>query len=79
MQPEVAQQVKQIEDVIESLRAGFWVNGGDINFVRYENFVVYVNLIGSYVGCQSDLKSNLAFVEREIRLIVPDVERVDVV
>ena len=68
---------EQIEEVIESIRPGFLVHGGDISFVKYKNGVVYVQLSGSCVGCPSSDDSIRMMVESELRVEVPQVERVE--
>jgi len=69
--------VKKIEEVIKSLQPGFAANGGEINFIKYECNVLYINFAGSYLGYPSDVKSTLKMVEREVRMAVPEVERVE--
>lgn len=42
---------RQIEKVLESLRPNIQMDGGDIEFVRYQDGVVYVRFHGACVGC----------------------------
>ncbi len=70
--------VKRIESVIESLRAGFFANGGDIHFVKYEQGIVYVHIEGSYVGYPSDPKSVHAMIDRHVRMEIPEVDGVEI-
>lgn len=71
--------VERIETVVNSLKAGFFANGGDIHFVKYELGVVYVHIEASFVGYPSDLKAVREMITRHIRMEVPEVDAVEVV
>lgn len=43
--------VKQIVTVLEKIRPFLNRDGGDVEFVRYENGIVYVKMIGACAGC----------------------------
>ncbi len=43
--------VKQIITVLEKIRPFLNRDGGDVEFVKYENGIVYVKLIGSCANC----------------------------
>ena len=43
--------VKQIITVLEKIRPFLNRDGGDVEFVRYENGIVYVKMIGACAGC----------------------------
>ncbi len=42
---------KQAEAVIEKLKPYIRRDGGDIRFVKYEDGIVYVEMLGACVGC----------------------------
>jgi len=42
---------KQARDVIEKLRPYIKRDGGDIRFVKFEDGIVYVEMLGACVGC----------------------------
>ncbi len=68
---------RKVEEAISSLRRGFSVNGGDIHFVKYSNGTVQIQLMGSFVGYPSDKKDLLLMIERQIRMLVPEVDVVE--
>ncbi len=42
---------KQAAEVIEKIRPYIQRDGGDIRFVKYEDGIVYVEMLGACVGC----------------------------
>ncbi len=42
---------KQAQEVIEKIRPYIKRDGGDIRFVKYEDGIVYVEMLGACVGC----------------------------
>ncbi len=45
--------VNQIKLVLNRIRPFIQGDGGDVEFVRYEEGIVYVKLLGACVGCAS--------------------------
>ena len=45
--------LKQIKKTIKKIRPYINSDGGDIEFVRFEDGIVYVRLLGACVGCSS--------------------------
>lgn len=43
--------VAKIEEVIEKLRPYLQRDGGDMDFVRFEDGIVYVRMLGACSGC----------------------------
>ena len=48
--------VKKIKEVIDKLRPYLQNDGGDIQFKRFENGVVYVKLVGACSNCPMAMK-----------------------
>lgn len=71
--------IKKLEEAIDNLRPGFAMDGGDINFVKYEQGVVYIHTVGSYIGYPSDQKATLEMIERELKIVLSEVERVEAI
>lgn len=46
------EQIDKIMDVINALRPFLISEGGDIEFVKYENNIVYIKMIGSCANCE---------------------------
>ena len=42
---------EQVIDVINRIRPYLNNDGGDLEFIRFENGIVYVRLIGAFAGC----------------------------
>ena len=42
---------EKAEEVIEKIKPYIRRDGGDIRFVKYEDGIVYVEMLGSCVGC----------------------------
>lgn len=45
--------LKQIKKTIKKIRPYINSDGGDIEFVRFEDGIVYIRLLGACVGCSS--------------------------
>lgn len=43
--------IAQVSEIIEKLRPYINRDGGDIKFVKYEEGIVYVQMLGACVGC----------------------------
>lgn len=44
---------KEIKKVIKKLRPYLNQDGGDLDFVKFEDGIVYVKLLGACIGCSS--------------------------
>lgn len=44
---------KQVIELIDKIRPYMQRDGGDLEFVKYEDHVVYVRLLGACVGCSA--------------------------
>lgn len=42
---------KQVQDIIRKIRPYIQRDGGDIRYVRFEDGIVYVEMLGACVGC----------------------------
>lgn len=65
-----------IERVIEQIRPAIQADGGDVQFVDYEDGVVKLRLLGACVGCPMSTMTLQAGIERMIRREVPDIKGV---
>lgn len=68
---------KKILAVIRKLRPYMQRDGGDLRFVDYKNGVVYVEMLGACVGCQSIDDTLTDGVEAILMDEVPEVCRVE--
>jgi Fe-S cluster biogenesis protein NfuA len=70
--------ISRIKSIIENdVRPYIEMDGGRIDFVRYESEVVYVQLSGACVGCPASALTLKGGVERQIRRRVPEVRAVE--
>ena len=70
------EQEKKIIEIIEKLRPYLINDGGDLEFVKYEDNIVYVRLLGACANCNMldiTLKDG---IEAAIQEEVPEVEEV---
>jgi len=68
--------IAQINEVIDLLRPQFWMHGGNIELVKFENGTVYVRLHGACDGCPSSSYTLKLMVEAELKREVPQVKEV---
>lgn len=43
---------KKIREILDKLRPFLISDGGDIEFIKYENNIAYIKLLGACVDCQ---------------------------
>lgn len=43
---------KKVREILDKLRPFLISDGGDIEFVKYENNIVYIRLLGACIDCQ---------------------------
>jgi Fe-S cluster biogenesis protein NfuA len=70
--------ITRVMQIIEKdVRPYIEMDGGTIEFIRYENNVVYVKLAGACVSCPSSSLTLKGGVERAIRRRIPEVRAVE--
>lgn len=72
---------EKVVKVLDSIRPGLQMDGGDIELVSVseEEGVVKVRLIGACAGCPMSMMTLQMGVERAIKREVPEVVRVEAV
>ena len=71
---------KNVEDVLNQLRATLQADGGDIELVEMsDKGVVKVRLKGACAGCPMSQMTLAHFVEEHLKRAVPSVKRVEAV
>ncbi len=68
--------VKKIEDIINSLRPFLINDGGNIEFVKYENNIVYIKMMGACADCAMIDITLKEGIEAAIMEEVPEVKEV---
>lgn len=64
---------EKIKDVIDKLRPFLISDGGDIEFVKYEDNIVYIRMMGACVNCQMIDFTLKDGIEAAIQEEVPEV------
>jgi len=67
---------KIIKDIIEHLRPFLINDGGDIEFVKYEDNIVYVKMMGACSNCTMLDLTLKEGIEAAIKSEVPEVKEV---
>ena len=67
---------EKIKGVIDKLRPFLISDGGDIEFVKYENNIVYIKMLGACAGCSLNDYTLKDGVETAIKEEVPLVKEV---
>ena len=70
------EQEKKIIEIIEKLRPYLINDGGDLEFVKYEDHIVYVRLLGACANCNMIDVTLKDGREAAIQEEVPEVEEV---
>lgn len=68
--------VERIKEVIEKVRPYLQNDGGDVEFKRYENGVVYVKLVGACSNCPMAQMTLQDGIENALTSEVPEVIKV---
>lgn len=71
-----ASEVEKIQAILEEIRPYLQRDGGDCEFVSYENKVVNLRLHGACGTCPSSLMTLRMGIENAIREQVPDLQMV---
>ncbi len=44
---------KQIKEILHKIRPYLQRDGGDVNYIKFEDGIVYVEMLGACVGCSA--------------------------
>ena len=67
---------EKIIEIINKLRPYLIGDGGDIEFVKYENNIVYIKMLGACAGCELIDYTLKDGIEMAIKEEVPEVKEV---
>lgn len=65
--------IDRIKEVIEQLRPNIQMDGGDVEFVRFDDGVVYVRFLGACVGCPASVFTLKGGIEEALKEQLSDV------
>ncbi len=71
--------VEKVKDVIERTRFILQQDGGDMEFIKYEEGIVYLTVKGACVGCSSLSMTIFDGIESILLAEVPEVIGVELV
>lgn len=66
----------KIKEVIESIKPYLIYEGGNIDFVKYEDNIVYIKLLGACANCQMIDVTLKDGIESTIKEEIPEVKEV---
>ena len=67
--------INKIKEVIEQLRPNIQMDGGDVEFVRFDDGVVYVRFLGACIGCPASIFTLKGGIEEALKEQLSDVVR----
>lgn len=70
-------QEEKVKKLIDSIRPGIQMDGGDIEFVEIKDNIVYVRLVGACGGCPMAQLTLKEGIERYIRNKMPEIKAVE--
>lgn len=65
--------IAQIEAILDHVRPNLQMDGGDVEFVKYEDGIVYIRLTGACVGCPLSQYTLKLGIEEQIKEHLPEV------
>lgn len=72
----VADTLTSIQHALDSIKPYVHAHNGDIKFVRYEDDIVYVELLGACVGCPISSYTLKLGIEERLKKQVPGLKEV---
>ncbi len=70
---------EKIEELIERIRSGLKMDGGDIELVEIKDNVVYVRLKGACATCPMSTITLKNWVEANLKREIPEISAVEAV
>jgi Fe-S cluster biogenesis protein NfuA len=68
---------ERVSKVLEAIRPGLQMDGGDIELVSVDDGVVKVRLTGACAGCPMSMMTLQMGVERAIKREIPEITKVE--
>ncbi|MEJ2635961.1 MAG: NifU family protein [Calditrichia bacterium] len=68
---------EKVKKLLESIRPGIQMDGGDVEFVEIKDDTVYVRLLGACGGCPMAQLTLKEGIERFIRNELPEIRAVE--
>lgn len=68
--------IDKIKDILNTLRPYLNMDGGDVEFIKYENKIVYIKLTGACAACMFSDETIKNGIFETIKTDIPEVEGV---
>ena len=66
----------KIKEVLDKIKPFLNNDGGDLQFLKYENKTVYVRLLGACAGCAMADNTIKDMIEYTLTFEIPEIEKV---
>ncbi|MFA5408632.1 MAG: NifU family protein [Bacilli bacterium] len=66
----------KIKEILDTIRPFLMSDGGDVQFVRFENGIVYVKLLGTCNHCSASSMTLEGMVQDALTFEIPEVIKV---
>jgi len=70
------ERIKKIEQVLDEIRPNIQMDGGDLQFVKFEDGAVYLQIHGSSVGCSDSISALKSDIKQSLKTHMNDVHEV---
>lgn len=67
-----------LQEIIDEIRPGIQMDGGDIELKSFKNGVVSLKFQGACVGCPLSTITFKEYIEKEIKTRLPEVKEVKI-
>ncbi len=68
---------EKVRAIIEEIRPYIQADGGDVEYVKMENNIVYLRMLGACSGCPMSTMTLKMGIERKVREEVPEIVAVE--
>ncbi len=68
---------EKIKKLLDAVRPGIQMDGGDIEFVEVKDGIVYVRLVGACGGCPMAQLTLKEGIERYVKQELPEIKAVE--
>jgi Fe-S cluster biogenesis protein NfuA len=72
-------QEEKVKKLLNDIRPGIQMDGGDVEFVEIKENIVYVRLVGACGGCPMAQLTLKEGIERYIRNQLPEIQAVEAI
>ena len=73
------ERIKKIEQVLDEVRPNIQMDGGDVQFVKFEDGAIFLKVHGSSVDCSDSMLAVKSAIEQSLKTLMNDVHEVIIV